>query len=138
MPINFPLFKCEALLVLGISARRPYERARSLASTLLQIFKDFTLIKDRGFLINDWGFRTQRTHDVSVYTNFQECTAGFYTVNVNMRSKFKRYNSRTGSEMVGFFTVEMEMVGFFKFEIKIVGFFTFKMGIVGFFKFEME
>ena len=62
----------------------------------------------------------------------------FYTVNVNMRSKFKRYNSRTGSEMVGFFTVEMEMVGFFKFEIKIVGFFTFKMGIVGFFKFEME
>ena len=52
----------------------------------------------------------------------------FYTVNVNMRSKFKRYNSRTGSEMVGFFTVEMEMVGFF----------TFKMGIVGFFKFEME
>ena len=55
-----------------------------------------------------------------------------------MRSKFKRYNSRTGSEMVGFFTVEMEMVGFFKFEIKIVGFFTFKMGIVGFFKFEME
>ena len=57
---------------------------------------------------------------------------------VNMRSKFKRYNSRTGSEMVGFFTVEMEMVGFFKFEIKIVGFFTFKMGIVRFFKFEME
>ena len=55
-----------------------------------------------------------------------------------MRSKFKRYNSRTSSEMVGFFTVEMEMVGFFKFEIKIVGFFTFKMGIVRFFKFEME
>ena len=49
-------------------------------------------------------------------------------------AKFKRYNSRTGSEMVGFFTVEMEMVGFFKFEIKIVGFFTFKMGIVGFFR----
>ena len=120
----------------------PYVRtdARTylLASTLLQIFKDFTLIKDRGFFINDWGFRTQRTHVVSVYTNFHECTAGFYTVNVNMRFKFKRYNSRTGSEMVGFFTVEMEMVGFFKFEIKIVGFFTFKMGIVRFFKFEME
>ena len=49
-----------------------------------------------------------------------------------MRSKFKRYNSRTSSEMVGFFTVEMEMVGFFKFEIKIVGFFTFKMGIAMF------
>ena len=45
-------------------------RTYLLASTLLQIFKDFTLI-------NDWGFRTQRTHDVSVYTNFQECTADF-------------------------------------------------------------
>ena len=48
------IFKCEALLVLGISARRrTYVRtdARTylLASTLLQIFKDFTLIKDRGF-----------------------------------------------------------------------------------------
>ena len=74
--------KCEALLVLGISARRRTDartdaRTYLLASTLLQIFKDFTLIKDRGFFINDWGFRTQRTHDVSVYTNFQECTAAF-------------------------------------------------------------
>ena len=54
-----PFFKCEALLVLGISARRRTDgRTYLLASTLLQIFKDFTLIKDRGFLINDCGFRT--------------------------------------------------------------------------------
>ena len=101
----------------------PYARtdARTylLASTLLQIFKDFTLIKDRGFFINDLGFRTQRTHVVSVYTNFHEYTAGFYTVNVNMRFKFKRYNSRTGSEMVGFFTVEILTKSLYSLRLKV-------------------
>ena len=44
------IFKCEALLRLGISARRTYVRTRLLAFSLLQIFKILDSHKRLGFL----------------------------------------------------------------------------------------